>query len=291
MRNFTKEKLPNPCGSGSFLEQDTGVDLLFLLFRKKTIVWHPSSRVPADVHRTSASDRFDSLPYLLQQKSTHFGCLLLEQDTGVEPAFTAWEAVVLPIYESCIGKGIIAKGFGNINLFLSKGFCFYVHSIDGYRFLCYTVFNMYGRGIFMTWNLDEALIYYKTLGAPADQTALISLLREIQQELGGSIPASAVSAIAQAYQIKEALVLALIRRIPSLRLSDRHCLELCAGPNCGKSAALAACAEKLQKQYGFTLKYVPCMRLCGKGPNIRWDGTLHHQVTEDLLSRLIAQSF
>ena len=27
---------------------------------------------------------------------------ILEQDTGVEPAFTAWEAVVLPIYESCI---------------------------------------------------------------------------------------------------------------------------------------------------------------------------------------------
>lgn len=38
-----------------------------------------------------------------------FSCL--EQDTGVEPAFTAWEAVVLPIYESCMcwyysrGKG------------------------------------------------------------------------------------------------------------------------------------------------------------------------------------------
>ena len=27
---------------------------------------------------------------------------VLEQDTGVEPAFTAWEAVVLPIYESCV---------------------------------------------------------------------------------------------------------------------------------------------------------------------------------------------
>ena len=26
----------------------------------------------------------------------------LEQGTGVEPAFTAWEAVVLPIYEPCI---------------------------------------------------------------------------------------------------------------------------------------------------------------------------------------------
>ena len=27
----------------------------------------------------------------------------MEQGTGVEPAFTAWEAVVLPIYEPCIG--------------------------------------------------------------------------------------------------------------------------------------------------------------------------------------------
>ena len=26
----------------------------------------------------------------------------LEQGTGIEPAFTAWEAVVLPIYEPCI---------------------------------------------------------------------------------------------------------------------------------------------------------------------------------------------
>ena len=26
----------------------------------------------------------------------------LEQGTGIEPAFTAWEAVVLPIYEPCV---------------------------------------------------------------------------------------------------------------------------------------------------------------------------------------------
>ena len=25
----------------------------------------------------------------------------MEQGTGIEPAFTAWEAVVLPIYEPC----------------------------------------------------------------------------------------------------------------------------------------------------------------------------------------------
>ena len=44
----------------------------------------------------------------------------MEQDTGVEPAFTAWEAVVLPIYESCICVGIIADPFGKSNHFLSS---------------------------------------------------------------------------------------------------------------------------------------------------------------------------
>ena len=45
----------------------------------------------------------------------------MEQGTGIEPAFTAWEAVVLPIYEPCIicCNGIIAKGNGKCNHFLS----------------------------------------------------------------------------------------------------------------------------------------------------------------------------
>lgn len=138
----------------------------------------------------------------------------------------------------------------------------------------------------MNWNLDEAIAYYAKQGAPKDQNALIALLREIQQE-NGSIPAYAVTAIAQAYGIKEGIPLALIKRIPSLRLGDSHCLALCSGPNCGKHKALAACAESLQTQYGFTLKYMPCMRMCGKGPNIRWDGKLYHGVTEQLLRDLI----
>lgn len=32
-------------------------------------------------------------------------CFFMEQGTGVEPAFTAWEAVVLPIYEPCACDG------------------------------------------------------------------------------------------------------------------------------------------------------------------------------------------
>ena len=139
----------------------------------------------------------------------------------------------------------------------------------------------------MEWTLQEALIHYQNMGAPTDQQALISLLREVQSENGSSISRADLGRIAEHFKIKEAILLALIRRIPSLRLSDVHILELCAGPNCGKHTALAACAEKLQKEYGFTLKYTPCMRMCGKGPNIRWDGKLYNRATEDFLKELV----
>lgn len=141
----------------------------------------------------------------------------------------------------------------------------------------------------MSWNLDEALAYYKKQGAPGDQRVLVSLLQEVQQEHGGSIPRPLLEMIAGYYGLKESLLLALIRRMPRLRLSDTHSLELCAGPNCGKHASLAACAEKLHRENpaAFTFKYVPCMRQCGKGPNIRWDGVLYNRADEELLRKLI----
>ena len=144
----------------------------------------------------------------------------------------------------------------------------------------------------MNWNLEEALAYYQKQGAPGDQTALTALFREIQQEHGESIPAYALSLIAEAYSVKESYLRALIKRIPSLREADIHCLELCAGPNCGKHTALAALAEALQKAAPgkFTLKYVPCMRHCGKGPNIKWDGKLYHRADETLLKSLAGQT-
>ena len=138
----------------------------------------------------------------------------------------------------------------------------------------------------MDWNFDDALSHYGRIGAPADQQALIALLREVQAECGGVIPRWILGRIAETYQVKEAILLALIRRIPSLRLDDAHILELCAGPNCGKCTALAACAEQLQRERRFTLKYVPCMRICGKGPNVRWDGKVYHGVTEVFLKEL-----
>ena len=140
----------------------------------------------------------------------------------------------------------------------------------------------------MSWNLTEALEYYKRQGAPADQNALIALLTEIQQKHGGSIPKHIPAEIAAAYSTKEALLTAIIRRIPRLRLSDLHTLELCAGPNCGKHRALAAEAERIAAASGgkIILKFGPCMRMCGKGPNLRWDGKTYNGATAGLLQTL-----
>lgn len=140
----------------------------------------------------------------------------------------------------------------------------------------------------MEWNLDEALQYYKKQGAPADQTACIQLLKEIQQEQGG-IPGWMITQAAQVWGTKESLLLALVRRIPSLRLLDSHLLEVCAGPNCGKRTEIA---DFIEKTYGakpkdFDFRYCQCMRQCGKGPNIRWDGKVYNAATPELVKRLI----
>ena len=140
----------------------------------------------------------------------------------------------------------------------------------------------------MSWDVNEALAYYRRQGAPGDQNALRSLLAEIQTEYGGAIPQYLLPTVAAELGTKESFLAAIIRRIPSLRLQDHHLLEICAGPNCPKRANLADFAEKTYgKRPGLTIRTVPCMRMCGKGPNIKWDGVIHHQATEQLLEQLI----
>lgn len=137
----------------------------------------------------------------------------------------------------------------------------------------------------MSWQLQEAMDYYRRQGAPGDQNALTALLREIQQEFGG-IPLNAVGQIAEGYGLKESYLLAIIRRIPRLRLQNKHTLELCAGPNCGKHTALAKFAEGLKSEK-LEVKFISCQRQCGKGPNIRFDGRLYNKADEKLLTELI----
>lgn len=139
----------------------------------------------------------------------------------------------------------------------------------------------------MAWDLKESAEYYKKQGAPGDQNALLGLLREVQEEFG-SIPQHLVPEIAAACNVKESFLLAVIRRQPRLRLADTHVLELCAGPNCGKRMELADLAEKFcAGRNDIQLRFVPCMRQCGKGPNLKWDGQLHNRADEDLLQKLL----
>ena len=134
--------------------------------------------------------------------------------------------------------------------------------------------------------MKEILDYYRRQGAPGDQTALVGLMKELQQTYG-AVPKWAVGEIAEEYKVKESFILAVVKRIPSLRLQDTHLLQLCAGPNCGKHTALAAEAEKLCKLKGVELKYMGCQRMCGKGPNIRFDGKIYHKATVELLQELL----
>ena len=140
----------------------------------------------------------------------------------------------------------------------------------------------------MSWNMKEAIAYYRQQGAPQDQGMLIELLREAQRESGGTLSAGQTGRIAAALGTKEALLLALIRRIPDLHLSGEHLLELCAGPNCGKSRALREfIRENCQGKSGITVKAIPCMRQCQKGPNLRWDGQVYHGADEELVRKLL----
>ena len=143
----------------------------------------------------------------------------------------------------------------------------------------------------MAWELEEALDYYRRQGAPGDQSMLINLLKEIQEESGGTLTRSAVAAVAEAYSVKESFLLAIMKRIPSLRLDNSHCLEICGGPVCAKRAQLMAFVKKTYgaEPKGFTLKYGNCMRLCGKGPNIKWDGVLYSGADEKLIRSLVEQ--
>ena len=140
----------------------------------------------------------------------------------------------------------------------------------------------------MSWNLSEAIQYYKTQGAPGDQIALTNLLREVQAEFG-AVPQWVLPEIAAAYGIKETYLQAIVKRVPSLRLENSHCLELCGGPNCSKRAKLAAFVENTYgtKPKNFTLRYSGCMRMCGKGPNLKWDGQVYNGADEALIKKLV----
>ena len=137
----------------------------------------------------------------------------------------------------------------------------------------------------MNFDLQEAIDYYRRQGAPGDQNALRNLLTEIQDAHGGTIPKGILPQTAEDLGVRESFLLAIIRRIPSLRLKDIHVLEICAGPNCSRKGALAQLAEQYRGRV--EVRLVPCMRQCGKGPNLRFDGKLYNGADAQLLAGLM----
>lgn len=145
-----------------------------------------------------------------------------------------------------------------------------------------------------SWTLEEALAFYPN--ASFDQTELVALLREVQENYGGFLPAALPAQIAQALGLKESFLLAIVRRIPSLRLEKtRNSLEMCGGNRCAARARLEAFLEQTygirrgeeDVSHGFVFCVTGCMRQCGKGPCIKWNGQLYTQADEALLRRLI----
>ena len=141
--------------------------------------------------------------------------------------------------------------------------------------------------------MEEIIAYYRDQGAPQDQQMLIALLREVQQAQGGVLAADALERIACAYDIRVAVLHALIRRVPGLRLEDApHRLEICG--TCRQGAALRDFVERTYgvksgaaSKAGFSYHVTPCMKNCKNGPSIRWDGVLHSCADTALLRNLI----
>ena len=139
----------------------------------------------------------------------------------------------------------------------------------------------------MSWDLRDAIEYYRCQGAPGDQNALRNLLTEVQSEQGGTIPGFVLPLIAGELGVKESFLAAIIRRIPSLRMADRHLLEICGGPNCPRKQDLSHFLDRAGEK--LEVRLVPCMRQCGKGPNIRFDGKLYHGADDALVEKLLGE--
>lgn len=142
----------------------------------------------------------------------------------------------------------------------------------------------------------EMTQYYRSQGAPQDQQMLIALLREAQEADGGVLEMDVIDAVAAAYGMKTTVLLALIRRVPSLRLaSAAHRLEVCS--TCKAGAKLRDYIERtygvksgaINEKAGFSYHLTPCMKNCKSGPSVRWDGHLYSHADEELIRRLLGK--
>lgn len=147
------------------------------------------------------------------------------------------------------------------------------------------------------WNIHEAVEYYKGQDAPQNQFALVELLKEAQEHNGGVLTDCLIEDIAALLNIKATFLNAVIKRYPSLKTAQvPHRLEVCGGKNCAANAS-AALLKYIRGAYGaesggistkggFSFKICGCLKHCGKGPNIKWDGEIYNAATPELIKKL-----
>ena len=143
--------------------------------------------------------------------------------------------------------------------------------------------------------LTELADYYRMQGAPGDQQMLIALLKEAQEADGGVLNMRTIMEISQIYNIKENVLMALIRRVSTLRCEDiPHRLEMCGTCRCNGEIRkfiedeLGLKSGDVSKAYGFQFRTVGCMKNCKNGPSIKWDGVLYSNSSVELLKELFS---
>ena len=142
-------------------------------------------------------------------------------------------------------------------------------------------------------SLEDYIEQYRSQGAPEDQQMLIALMRDAQQLDGGALRQETLDRIASELSVPGSILNAIIRRIPMLRMADApHRLDMCGG--CDGAQELI---EDIRRVYQvdkdgvrmkgrFVLRVTGCLKRCGLGPAIRWDGKTYDEADVELIRQL-----
>ena len=142
-------------------------------------------------------------------------------------------------------------------------------------------------------DLQKLFEVYREQGVPQDQQMLIALMRDAQQLDGGALRQETLDRIASELSVPGSILNAIIRRIPMLRMADApHRLDMCGG--CDGAQELI---EDIRRVYQvdkdgvsmkgrFVLRVTGCLKRCGLGPAIRWDGKTYDEADVELIRQL-----
>ena len=139
------------------MEQGTGVGPLCLYPRSAAAFCGCILKIGL-MHYTACAPAFDSdtQPNSIKKVPAR-GTLFMEQGTGVEPALTAWEAAVIPIYQPCVFgcSFILVQTHGKCKQNVLRGRIFRSSSFGFFRV------TKECRLLFVSGRHHSALLYYR----------------------------------------------------------------------------------------------------------------------------------